>query len=234
MSEADPVPEFSRILSDIRAELSASSPGGANAYLWRDQKSALMRGRILEAAITCLVERGYAKTSTQLVAVTAEVSRGAMLHHYGTKAELIEAIIDYIYYKRLEAFYMELETISDAARIEDGAALEIYWRLINMPSYTAYLELCMAGRTNPELACILRRKMVDTNSYFMDIIPYLFPEWNGVEGEAQQVALALVVVGLDGLLLNRHVIPEKARRQAVRKVLFKMVQELRSAGVGTS
>lgn len=60
---------------------------------WQQRKSAQTRVGILEAAIDRLAKHGYARTTTQMIAETAGVSRGAMLHHYPTKSELIKSII---------------------------------------------------------------------------------------------------------------------------------------------
>ena len=56
------------------------------------ERSAQMRQRLIEAAITCLRRVGYAATTTQLVMEEANVSRGAMLHHFPTKVDLMIAV----------------------------------------------------------------------------------------------------------------------------------------------
>ena len=48
-----------------------------------------MRQRLLEACVECLVERGWSGTSTTLVSQRAGVSRGAQLHHFPTKNDLV-------------------------------------------------------------------------------------------------------------------------------------------------
>src|SRR5262245_34796413 len=86
-------------LEDLAPEgLTPDGPG------WQQQKSAQARVAILDAAIDCLEKYGYAQTTTQLIAKSASISRGAMLHHYATKQDLIAAVIDYAVYKRAERF----------------------------------------------------------------------------------------------------------------------------------
>lgn len=227
------VDKISPLLADIEARLMASSPSisQADGQLWRDRKSARTRTKVLDAAVACLAQYGYAKTSTQTVAATAQLSRGAMLHHYRTKAELMAATIDYIYFKRLEAFHAQAERLSDAERMVEGAALEIYWQLVQTPEYDAYMEVCMAARTDEDLAALLADKMRTSNDYFMDIIPVIFPEWAASDAADQQLALDLVVVALDGLRLNAKVIDDRARRIAIRKLIFQAVQALRQGSL---
>ena len=55
-----------------------------------------MRARLLEATVDCLVERGFAGTSTTLVSERAGVSRGAQLHHFPTKNTLVVAAVEHL------------------------------------------------------------------------------------------------------------------------------------------
>ena len=55
-----------------------------------------MRARLLEATVELLVEKGYAGTSTTLVSERAGVSRGAQLHHFPTKQDLVVAAVEHV------------------------------------------------------------------------------------------------------------------------------------------
>ena len=52
-----------------------------------------MRARLLDATVDCLVEHGFSHTSTTLVSERAGVSRGAQLHHFPTKNDLVVAAV---------------------------------------------------------------------------------------------------------------------------------------------
>ena len=56
-------------------------------------RTRAMRARLLEATVELLVERGFAGTSTTLVSERAGVSRGAQLHHFPTKNDLVVAAV---------------------------------------------------------------------------------------------------------------------------------------------
>src|SRR3989337_1785880 len=62
----------------------------------QEERSRAMRQRLLEATIECLGERGWAGTSTTLVSRRAGVSRGAQLHHFPTKADLVVAAVEHL------------------------------------------------------------------------------------------------------------------------------------------
>src|SRR5271169_5670622 len=78
---------------------------------WQQRKSVQTRVAILEAAIDCLEKHGYRRTTTQVIAEIAGDSRGAMLHHYATRQDLIAAVIDYTMYKRMEVFIADVRAL---------------------------------------------------------------------------------------------------------------------------
>lgn len=61
------------------------------------ERSAETQQRILDAAVRLIRERGYANFRTAEVAKLAGVSRGAMLHHYPTKEDLVLATLQHVY-----------------------------------------------------------------------------------------------------------------------------------------
>ena len=58
------------------------------------ERSATTREALLDAAIACLIEEGYASTTTSRVAERAGVSRGAHLHHFQTRTALVGAAVE--------------------------------------------------------------------------------------------------------------------------------------------
>lgn len=112
------------------------------------ERTRAMRLRLLEATVECLIEDGYAGTSTTLVSRRAGVSRGAQLHHFPTKLDLVVAAIEHLTTLR----GAELEEA--AARIPDGdrrAVLQMLADHFTSPVFAAALELWVAARTDPEL-----------------------------------------------------------------------------------
>src|ERR1700742_1428366 len=58
------------------------------------ERSATTREALLDATVACLIEDGYAHTTTSRVAERAGVSRGAHLHHFQTRSALVAPAID--------------------------------------------------------------------------------------------------------------------------------------------
>ncbi|MGI9155164.1 MAG: TetR/AcrR family transcriptional regulator [Marmoricola sp.] len=114
------------------------------------ERSRVMRQRLLDATVECLVERGFAGTSTTLVSERAGVSRGAQLHHFPTKNDLVLAAVEHL----SEARAGELQRA--AAQLPGGAQrtraiLEMLGDHFASPVFIAALELWVAARTDPTL-----------------------------------------------------------------------------------
>ncbi len=107
------------------------------------ERTAAMRGRLLDAAVESLVELGYARTSTQEIARRAGVSRGTQLHHFPTKESLVVAAVEYLVDKRLEEFL--------TVEVDRGRGLEVLSDAFSGPLFYAALELWVAARTDPVL-----------------------------------------------------------------------------------
>ncbi|NNH72001.1 TetR/AcrR family transcriptional regulator [Nocardia uniformis] len=117
----------------------------------QEQRSSEMRIRLLDATIDCLVEYGYAGTTTPRVAERAGVTRGAQVHHFGSKTDLVVAAISHLAQRRTEAAMMEIGKIK-AGPDPIATVLDFMWELHQGPMFIAAVELWVAGRTDPVLA----------------------------------------------------------------------------------
>lgn len=118
----------------------------------QEERSALMRGRLVDAAFASLVEDGYAATSVGAVQARAGVARGTLLHHFPTRASLMVAVIDDIAERRLQV-------LADQPLAGDGSpwdlVVDLIWRDLQSDSFLAALELWVAARTDTDLRAAL-------------------------------------------------------------------------------
>jgi AcrR family transcriptional regulator len=154
--------------------------GGDGDISWQAQKSAMTRDRILDAAINCFINLGYTNVTTAKVASTAGVSRGAMLHHFPSKTELIQAAVEYLHGKLLEDY---TDRVNKIPKTKKGgkrrrAGLDAYWDYLTGDLAVAYHELCVAGRTDPELQEILEKSSDRFAAHVRDTNVELFEEWS--------------------------------------------------------
>jgi len=113
-----------------------------------------MQHRLLDAAVDCLVERGWAGTTTTLVADRAGVSRGAQLHHYRTKSALLIAAVEHLAERRSAELRAEAAGLPpDGDRLE--ATIELLASLFTGPLFAAAIEVWVAARTDAALRSAL-------------------------------------------------------------------------------
>ncbi|NIJ20285.1 AcrR family transcriptional regulator [Sphingomonas naasensis] len=114
------------------------------------ERSASMRQRLVDAAIACLCRVGYAATTTQLVMDEAGVSRGAMLHHFPTKVDLVIAVGEYAAAAQNRHVRRRLAVVPEG--MERYLALtETTWEAMCQPPAIALVEIMVASRSDPSL-----------------------------------------------------------------------------------
>jgi len=109
-----------------------------------------MRARLLDATVSCLVDYGYAGTTVTRIAERAGVTRGAQVHHYPTKGDLVTAAVKHVAGKSAEFGWTQIAGVVNA---DDpvGELLDVLWEMHKGPVFTASVELWVAARTDPEL-----------------------------------------------------------------------------------
>jgi AcrR family transcriptional regulator len=110
-----------------------------------------MRARLLDATVELLVERGFAGTSTTLVSQRAGVSRGAQLHHFPAKNDLVVAAVEHITEARGEALKGAARALPEGGR-RTRQVLAMLAEQVTSPVFAAALELWVAARTDEQLA----------------------------------------------------------------------------------
>jgi len=129
-------------------------PEPARAPRTQQQRRDETRRALLDAAVESLIEVGFARTTTLEVQHRAGVSRGALLHHFPSKTELLVAAVDHLAEMRAR----ELKTL--AAQLPDGrartdAVLELLWQCFSGTFFQVAMELRTAARTDAELRPVL-------------------------------------------------------------------------------
>src|SRR5262245_7073872 len=112
----------------------AATPRRTNA-----ERSASTRGRLIEAAVDTLVRGGYAATTTIAVADVAKVSRGAMLHHFPTRTDLLAAVAEHLIKEQTLRRVPQPDNLPPLERFI--AASDLSWEVQKQPVTMALLEL---------------------------------------------------------------------------------------------
>ncbi|WP_114452166.1 TetR/AcrR family transcriptional regulator [Halopolyspora algeriensis] len=125
----------------------------------RQERTADSRALILDAAVDCLIEYGYAGASTVAIQDKAGISRGRLLHHFPSRDELLVAAAQHLASTRLaqlEERAARLLTHEPEGRQRVDRCVELLWATFQEPHFWAAMELWNAARTNPALSAVLR------------------------------------------------------------------------------
>jgi AcrR family transcriptional regulator len=200
--------------------------------LTKAERGAATRGRLLDATIECLVELGWTGTSTTEVVRRAGVSRGAQVHHYPSKEDLVLASIEHLLARRVEEYRLAFDELP-ADRRTTAEAFELLWSQCFGRSFDAWLELAIAARRSPAL----HERFVEVERRFADAtidrFQHMFPDQFG-DREFATIAMRLTFSVLDGLAIARIAGVPDSELETVRAAFNLLTSSFLSSDQGES
>jgi AcrR family transcriptional regulator len=191
-------------------------------------KSRRTRARILEAAMRLFAEVGYHAATNAMIADAANLTRGAMLYHFASREELVEAAVSYIDVERARLF--EQVAAAPPAPGVDAAehAIDAYWRLLHETPFLAFAELEAAARTDP----MLRSRLAGAQSAFdhNQIGDRFLPLTSAGADPRFQTSRDLGRFLLEGLARGALTYDEQARKERLLAVVKRAVRVLNRKG----
>jgi AcrR family transcriptional regulator len=186
----------------------ATTVDGARTRRTQAERSAAMRTRLLDATVECLVKYGYAGTTTPRVAKIAGVTRGAQIHHFPSKEDLVVAAIEHLAQQRTQAAIQEFGRVNVSAD-PVATVLDFLWESHQGPLFVATMELWVASRTDPVLAHQVARVEPLVNSTLITAIAQIMPEHP--EPKAIRDVVYTAMDALRGILVASFVDGDTAR-----------------------
>jgi AcrR family transcriptional regulator len=116
----------------------------------QQDRSRATRQRLLEAAIECLADVGWAGSTVAVVAERAGVSRGAAQHHFPTREDLFAAAVEHIAVARQSWIRERAQGLPPGAertRAVVGLVVDMY----TGPLFHAALHLWVAASSDDQL-----------------------------------------------------------------------------------
>ncbi|WP_158595860.1 TetR/AcrR family transcriptional regulator [Oleomonas cavernae] len=167
----------------------------------QEERSASMRMQLVEATIAALIERGYARTTSVEICQRAGVTRGALLHHFDSLADLFAVTLSHIYDRLLARSSMRGPERSGGRDL-----VESLWDHFSQPEYKAVIELWLAARNEPELGVSLSPAILQISNL---ADPRFNPRLSAALGQsADAVPLyRLILESMIGMALGRAVTP---------------------------
>lgn len=172
------------------------------------ERTAETRGRILDAAVDCLVERGYARTTVDEVARRAGVSLGAERHHFPSKISLLTHSVRHLF-EGLAADYRAPFEALPSGPGRAAAAVRLWWTSFQDPRSYAALEMYFASRTDPELRAAFTPVASAHGNNFRTGVALLFPE-AAATNPRFEVTWDVIIDVLQGMAIGRVLFGESA------------------------
>jgi len=168
------------------------------------ERSEAMRTRLIEATLQCLETDGYAGTTVTKIVEAAQVSRGAPVHHFPSKAALIAAAAEHL----MRKIYIQLGVAMrhlDESEDKLAELIMISWKQVfGTTENTVILELIVASRRDPELATMLQKLWMSAfNTLGTAAEHYLIP--NSPKDNVRHLMI-LTQWMLRGMAMDKHLV----------------------------
>ncbi|KRD26495.1 TetR family transcriptional regulator [Acidovorax sp. Root267] len=169
-----------------------------------------IRDRILDAAVQSLIEQGAARTTTLEVQRKAEVSRGALLHHFPTHAELLSATVTDLVRRNEQSVFELLDKLQSAPDAVERA-IRALALMMAQPPFMAELELWTLARTDEGLREALLKVERDARKESERVLRALFAPVADRPGH--DAVIAMTTDFLRGFVLSGVLRRNPVRRQ---------------------
>ncbi len=183
------------------------------------------RLKLLEATIECLVELGYARTTTLAIAQRAGISHGALFKHFPTKADLLGAAVEHLFPRLISEYRSGLDAPSSPGRDRVAQTIERLWSIYQRPELLAAVELYVAARTDTELASALSSVDPPHRRHLHRVARELFPDVASKHPDFDAI-VELILNAVQGAAVGGVALPANPDH---RQMLTLLVQLARSA-----
>ena len=182
-----------------RKEIAISSSAATLPRNRRSQaeRTEETRAALIEAAIGVLNERGYNAATTAVIADEAGVSRGSIIYHFSTRAQLMSEVISSVYAQERHHYEELARQGFDMSRAEEWP--DMLWKVLSRPSGMAVLEILQATRSDPELAALV----VPTQERVEQASVEAIMRWIPGSLEQTRIMVRLFVWTIRGLAMSR-------------------------------
>jgi AcrR family transcriptional regulator len=135
-------------------------------------RSLVTRERLIKATLEVIYDVGYHAATTQEIAERAQVSRGALLHHFPTRADIILAAMETL----LDDGTTEIRKVAQEMRSGEvtlDAFVDFLWSLFSDRFFYLSLEMITEARNDDEL----RERMIPVVKRFHEALDATWVEF---------------------------------------------------------
>jgi AcrR family transcriptional regulator len=166
----------------------------------QEDRSREARERLLAAAIDVLIRKGYSGLTTKEVAGCAQMSNGALMHHFVSKEELVAAATAAVYQAAVVRGQRRANTAEAAKKPIEGFVTDCLSIYFDWP-FTAALEVVIVARTDPALMARITPVMEEYRKTVNAIWLKTFVE-SGMRPQRAEMVLNLTLNLIRGMAVN--------------------------------
>ncbi|HXZ61181.1 MAG TPA: helix-turn-helix domain-containing protein [Acidimicrobiales bacterium] len=185
---------------------------------------------VIDAAVACILERGFYRASSNEIARRAGVTWGVIQHHFGTREALLLAV--------LEDGAQRFTELVSSASIEGDTVAERLAQLVDVlavhygsPAYLAYMQINLNLGHDPSTSTTVRATMTQvaerSSEHMRALVRDTLGPATGVADLSTTVWLALRGFLVSQQLLHTlaydSVVPESDRVARQRRLLIEML-----------
>ena len=192
----------------------------------QQERKAATRAALLDAALACLTERGYARFTTTEVAQRAGTSQGSVFKHFPSKSVLLAATIGHLFDSLRSDFSSAYASLPAGERTV-ARVLDLLWEQMADERLGAAYDLYSAARTDPDLRAALEPVMsahVDQLVELAETVGDSAGAGLAPAGEPFEALATVTILCLQGLRLNQMVRPDPDEVAGVRRALRRVLE----------
>lgn len=167
----------------------------------QEERTAETREALIDAAIATIHELGYQAASTTLIAERAGVSRGAILHQFGTRAALMAEVVAEVYRREMDIYNRLVTQEQQGRNIHEWP--KILMDVLGMPSGIAVLEILLASQSDKDLTETVRNRQAEVEEAALATMRADL----GGKAESAMAVKRLMVWAVRGLSIANRVVP---------------------------
>lgn len=147
---------------------------GKSARRTQEDRSSATREALIKAAIDSIYEIGYVASTVDRIAKRANVSRGAVRHHFNSRDDFVPAIID-ASLSRLDFAFDTVELSRRPLEERIAALVEQYRGIYTRKSFIVTISIWLGTTTEPALIERLHRHAMNIQAaldqHWLDAFP---------------------------------------------------------------
>lgn len=185
-------------------------------------KSKATQDKLVNAVIELINEKGFSAASSTQIAKKAGVTWGAVQHHFGSKEEILEEVLQRSHRRFHETLSAKRFTTGDAGK-RVGKYVDAAWAHYQGKEYMATMEILLATRGSGDPGSDLA--VGDSRDQHLALARRIFHD-SRASDKTMHEAIYIVHCMLTGILVEGVLEPESFSAAVYIRHLKRMIQDL--------